>query len=196
MNQKSMLIILTISLFIGAIAYDTMFSSPEMVSVNGENKGRLDSKKWEIVPDISLKTIAGKDISTHGFEGKVILLNFWASWCPPCIHEMPSMFNLVDKSDGKVILIAISNDENEADYQKALRKFEKKYGHVINGKNTHIVWDKDKSITSDIFNIIRYPETIIITPDFKMARKIVGGDFKWDSEEFELYLKEIQTMND
>ncbi|MBI2339562.1 MAG: TlpA family protein disulfide reductase [Deltaproteobacteria bacterium] len=63
-------------------------------------------------PDFSLKDEKGQKVALSQYRGKVVLLHFWATWCPPCVEEFPSLDRLVQKFDGaKFALIAVSVDE-------------------------------------------------------------------------------------
>ncbi len=70
-------------------------STPSLPSSLHENK--------EQVPFVSLTDIDGESFSTHDFRGKIVLLNFWASWCVPCLKEFPSMLRLTKDFDGKIV---------------------------------------------------------------------------------------------
>jgi peroxiredoxin len=75
--------------------------------------------KKQIAYDFSLPNVAGKQVKLSSFKGKVVFLNFWASWCPPCREEMPSIENLFKKMKGKNFqILAVSLDEGGADVVK------------------------------------------------------------------------------
>ncbi len=67
----------------------------------------------QIAPDFTLKTLAGETVSLSDFRGKVVLVNFWASWCPPCVAELPTIhqFYQTHQADGFVVL-AVNAQEN------------------------------------------------------------------------------------
>ena len=50
-----------------------------------------DGKMPEIIPDFQLEDIDGNQVSLHALRGNVVMINFWATWCPPCVEEMPAM---------------------------------------------------------------------------------------------------------
>ena len=71
-------------------------------------------------PDFTLKTIDGKTISLKDFKGKVVLINFWATWCPPCREELPLFEEIYEKyKDKGFVILAINTDpENLQDFLK------------------------------------------------------------------------------
>ena len=81
---------------------------------------KLENKK---APEFSLKDINGREFTLSSLKGKVILLNFWATWCPPCKEEMPAFNRLYNdmKSHGLVV-IAISTDKSMKEVKKYLSK--------------------------------------------------------------------------
>src|ERR1041385_1158628 len=74
-------------------------------------------------PDFSIATDSGRTITTHDFGGKLLLLNFWATWCPPCIEEIPSLdqFQRQFANSGLVVL-GVSVDKDEKAYRRFLSR--------------------------------------------------------------------------
>ena len=130
------------------------------------------------VPDFILKDIRGNDINLQNYKGRVILLNFWASWCAPCIHEFPQFINLAREMEDKIIIIAVSTDDSRDKIDGFLKKLD-----FRPTENIIIARDPDKTISRDIFGTIRLPETIIISPHLMMTTKIAGNPIPWDSQE-------------
>lgn len=64
-----------------------------------------------IAPRFTLQDIQGTEISLSNQRGKVVLINFWATWCPPCLQEMPGIQNIYEQYDGDLVVLAIDNDE-------------------------------------------------------------------------------------
>ncbi|HEC13449.1 MAG TPA: TlpA family protein disulfide reductase [Acidiferrobacteraceae bacterium] len=74
----------------------------------------MTSVRRDLAPGLSLKTPKGKLINIKDLVGKVVLVNFWATWCPPCRKEMPSMQRLYDKMDKhKFTMLAVNMGEDE-----------------------------------------------------------------------------------
>jgi cytochrome c biogenesis protein CcmG/thiol:disulfide interchange protein DsbE len=122
-------------------------------------------------------TLAGKSERLSDLKGKVVVLNFWATWCPPCVAETPSLNRLqkyIDSRGGMVL--GVSVDEDGVAYEKFL-------------KDQSVVFptyrDATKKSASDYGTSI-YPETYIIDRRGKIARKFVGEQ-QWDSAEMREY---------
>jgi peroxiredoxin len=79
----------------------------------------LSPKLQGIAPDFELADVAGKRWSLGGLRGKPVLVSFWATWCPPCVEEMPSLQDLARRLGDRATVLAVSVDEN----WDAIRKF-------------------------------------------------------------------------
>lgn len=140
-------------------------------------------------PDAVLTDLNGDDVRLHDFSGKVILLNFWASWCAPCIVEFQQFINLAKMMPDDIVILAVSIDDDSSDIDKFIAKRIPDYKSVPNLKLFH---DQDKSISMDLFQTAKVPETIIITPKMMMARKIAGLSIEWDNEDTKRYLSGLK----
>lgn len=135
----------------------------------------LNQIEKEGLPVASFRTLSGGEISLQKFYGKLVILNFWASWCDPCVAEFPSLLKLLERYRGKIELIAVSGDYEEADIQAFLKAFK------VNNQNLHVVWDKELSIAKK-FGTYKLPESYIIGVDGKFVRKVSGVD-DWSSRD-------------
>lgn len=125
-----------------------------------ENKGLPD--------DIKLKRLDGMDFSFESLpNNKIYLVNFWASWCEPCAKEFPSLIKLVENFEGKIVLIAVSSDEDLKDVKNFLNVFN------IQNPNVEILIDSDKT-AANFFGVNKLPESFIFDYNKKLVRKIVG----------------------
>lgn len=152
-------------------------SYPEVTNV------RLQS-----APNFSFSALGSSD-ERHlsDYKGKTVLLNFWASWCAPCIIEFPKLEELARTYPDTLVILALSADTEETD----IHRFLKKYKHNEQ-KNFFVAHDKNKAISQDIFQTIRLPETIIIDPSGNMVRK-VAGDTDWTGTDMKSYLSSLAT---
>ena len=175
MNSKTITLITMIIVFTLALI------------INQQHQSAPSKQNYEItniaLPEVKFQTLSGKSLELNKLPGEVILLNFWASWCAPCLAEFPSMLALVKQSKGKVKLVAISIDKLEADARKFLSKI-----HYTESKypNSYFAWDKDKEISKKQFSTIKIPETFIIK-DGKIVKKIIGG-ITWNEDVIKPYL--------
>ncbi|MTI30232.1 TlpA family protein disulfide reductase [Xanthovirga aplysinae] len=114
---------------------------------------------------MQLKDMSGKQISLEDLKGKVIFMNLWASWCSPCIKEMPSIQALYDKTDrDKVAFVMLSLDEND---EKA-EKFIKKRGF------TFPVYRLTKNELPGLYQTQAIPTTYVISPKGKLLVRHQG----------------------
>ncbi len=131
-------------------------------------------EKREKIPDFQFSDRGGQSHKIADYAGKTIILNFWASWCAPCVTEFPILLEAVADASGSVVLIALSSDDNADSVEQFLRKLDKESKSFLKEENIIIGLDADKSITNDLFQTISLPETIIIGPDQRLRKKIIG----------------------
>ena len=156
----------------------------------GEGEGSSLSSKIDIkpikgnrtLPSISLEDLKGKKVDLKGFKGKVIFLNFWATWCGPCKEEMPSMETLYQQfKDRNFVFLAISVDYEGS---KPVREF------IEKNRYTFPVLVDQKSETLDIFEVTEIPTTFVIDKQGKMIGKTIGPR-NWNSSEIVSYLTQL-----
>ncbi len=124
-------------------------------------------------PDFTLTDMAGNPVSLSQFKGKVVILNFWATWCPPCRDEMPSMEKLYNEyGDKGLVMLAINVEEKG---RKTVAKFLKKTPYSF-----PILLDDKKSVSTKLYEVFRYPESFIIDRNGVVVEKIIGG-IHWTS---------------
>ncbi len=173
-------------LFALAFGYD-MYAGSQFVPVSKNIKAIEKNISLGSVPYFTFKSIDGNDSSIDAFKGRVVIINFWATWCAACITELPDILNTVNKYEGKVVLLAISSDNAREDITRFIAKQSDDIKSILKSEAVHVIFDKNRMITHDLFLTERYPETIIISPNGRMVRKIVG-EFDWKSKEIKEYL--------
>jgi peroxiredoxin len=108
---------------------------------------------------------SGRTVSLSQFHGHVVVLNFWATWCPPCLEELPSFVEMSEKAQQRgVVVLAVSEDERESDYRNFLDQ------HHL---DMLTVRDRRRS-AAPLYGTFSYPETYIIDPNGIIQRKFVG----------------------
>lgn len=152
-------------LLLAAIAGLLLFTFLSDRSAPPVYEAKVEKTTASPAPDFSFTTLDGAKMKLSDLRGRAILLNFWATWCAPCRLEIPSMLKVVEESRGQLVLLAVSVDTDE----KAVRKFMKGMSGAL------VVMDAERKISQDIFQTIRYPETILIDRDGLMIKKIAGG---------------------
>ena len=116
--------------------------------------------------DFTLKDLSNKDVSLSDFEGKVIILNFFATWCPPCRHEVPDFVELYNEyNDDGLVIIGVAQDREGV---SAVKPFAEK------NNITYPVLIDDGS-ASKLYGPIRaIPTTLIIDREGNIANKFIG----------------------
>lgn len=136
----------------------------------------------------SFKSFSNKKIFLKDFKNKILIINFWASWCEPCKEEFPVILNLLKKFKGQVILLAISNDFSKSKAVAFLNQLKKKHPKAF--AFVYGVWDKNSKITQTKFKIIKLPESLIFGKNLKLKAKIVGSK-KWLDKTAEQIIKNL-----
>jgi cytochrome c biogenesis protein CcmG, thiol:disulfide interchange protein DsbE len=124
---------------------------------------------------------ADRKVSLDEFRGKVVVLNFWATWCPPCLDEMPSLVHMQQKMKGKgVEVVAISVDADQSAYQNFLKE------HNV---DMLTVRDPDQK-SNNLYGTFKFPETYIIDRQGVLRRKFIGA-IDWGTPEILDYLSKL-----
>jgi peroxiredoxin len=148
--------------------------------VAGCDRGSKPRLIGDPAPDFTLKDDSNRTVSMHELKGKPVVLNIWASYCVPCIQEMPSLTQLQRRMGANITILAVSVDEDQSAYRKFLRD------HEI---DLLTAWDPDKK-TPKLYGTEQWPETYIIDSSGTVRRKIVNSaDFT--SPEIVNYLKHL-----
>ena len=132
-------------------------------------------------PFFSITTEDGRKISTADFGGKILVLNFWATWCPPCVQEMPSLSEFARQMRPLgVVVLGVSIDKNREAYKRflAMSKLQFPTAH-----------DPAADISTD-YGTFKWPETYVIDRSGRVVRKYVA-DRDWMSDEI---LSDIKTL--
>lgn len=182
-----------IIIVVGLLLLGIVFGFWDNISPPPENSGDPNNfstiSQKETAPDIEFTSLDGKSYKLHKLRGKTVILNFWATWCAPCIQEFPSLITLAHERKENLILLAISADENSVNINKYLKLLPESVKSYLSQDNIIITHDKDKKISADIFQTSTYPETFIISPDMTIFHKIIGPA-NWSGEEMNLLINE------
>ncbi len=117
-------------------------------------------------PAFAVKADNGRTITAADFGGKLLVLNFWATWCQPCVEEVPSLDQFAkDMAGSGVVVLGISMDTNPQKYRAFLDR-------------THVSFmtarDPDAKISAS-YGTFKYPESYIIDTKGKVVQKIIGA---------------------
>jgi peroxiredoxin len=132
-------------------------------------------------PDFSITTDNGRAITAASFGGKLLVLNFWATWCPPCVEEIPSLNEFQNHfAKAGVVVLGVSVDSDEKIYRDFLARARVSF---LTAR------DPDKKISAD-YGTFKYPESYIIDGKGKVLRKIISNQ-DWMSERV---IKDVESL--
>lgn len=135
-------------------------------------------------PDFAMHDISGNLVRLVDLRGSVVLLNFWATWCPPCREEVPSLIrlNAIMDRDGFRMLTVSLDDGGAA----AVESFFRMTGHRL-----PTIPDSDGRLAK-LYGVTGIPETFILDRDGVIRKKVVGP-IDWDSPDVVGYLSELRN---
>lgn len=144
-------------------------------------QGALQSRIGSIVKDFTLPKDDGIDFSLSELKGNYVLLDFWASWCMPCIEEFKTLRTVYEKYEGKkpFKILGISTDKNERAWRIAMEREKLPWTQVHDNET-------EGSVASTQFAVKVLPTTFILDPSGKIIKKNLRGEalIKWLEEEF------------
>jgi cytochrome c biogenesis protein CcmG, thiol:disulfide interchange protein DsbE len=133
-------------------------------------------------PNITATTLDGEPVELRDLRGEVILLNVWATWCPPCREEMPSMQRLHDRLGPEGLhIVAVSIDSEPGGADRAGRRggdiqaFAESYGL------TFTLWHDPEGDIQRQYRTTGVPESFLIDRTGTVVKKVIGA-IEWDSE--------------
>ncbi|MHB8921358.1 MAG: TlpA disulfide reductase family protein [Halothiobacillus sp.] len=130
---------------------------------------------------LTLQDMGGKAVNLDDYRGKVVLLNFWASWCPPCVHEMPSMARLKTRLQGEpFVILAVNLAEDKAAIDTFLN------AHPV---NFPVLQDPSGSAVQT-WQVFAYPSTYLIDKKGKIRYALFGGA-EWDQPDQVKKIREL-----
>ena len=122
-----------------------------------------------------------RKVSLNELRGKIVVLNFWATWCPPCIEEMPSLVQMQQRmKPNGVEVLAVSVDEDESAYRRFLKD------HNV---DLLTVRDPDQK-SNNLYGTFKFPETYIIDRNGVLRRKFIGP-VDWSQPEIVDFLSKL-----
>jgi len=132
-------------------------------------------------PSFSVVTDQGRRITPTSFGGRLLVLNFWATWCAPCVEEVPSLSELQKRTAGAgVVVVGVSVDKNPRLYRQFLQRFQPDF---LTAR------DPDESIPNS-YGTYKYPETYIIDRSGKVVEKVISARDWMDPD----FIRSIQKM--
>lgn len=137
-------------------------------------------------PDFTLQTFADEEITLSDQRGKVVIVNFWGSWCEPCIREMPAFQAYWEASPDDVVMIGVGSKQDPMDRS---REFAERFDITYPiGRD-----DGGNRVTSgriaDAYNIMAYPMTFVISPDGVISSLVLG---EMDEDDLNSYVQKAR----
>ena len=147
--------------------------------------GELMKYDGQPLPDFSLQDLQGQSHSLEAYRGKVVMVNFWATYCAPCIEEMPSMQRLQEKLGGKdFAILAVNMAEPRSDVEGFLQQHDIRVEFPI-------LLDPEGEVVSQ-WMITAVPTTFILGPAGRIRYGLFGG-LEWDKPEIVETLSALMT---
>ena len=150
-----------------------------VVCIAGCNRGSRPGLVGGPAPDFTVQD-ADRKVTLHDLRGRVVVLNFWATWCPPCIDEMPSLVRMQSDFKDRVVVLAVSVDEDERSYRTFLKK-----------NNVDLLTVRDpQQKSNELYGTFKFPETYIIDRQGVVQRKFIGP-VDWTRPDVVAYLNQL-----
>ena len=178
-NNKIWLILAVTAVVVLVIGYVFMNQNTQNAKVQTQQASMVSSDQpqqeqdYPEAPDFTLPDLDGNDITLSDFRGKIVFVNFWATWCGPCRMEIPHFIELIDKYEDDFVVLGIALDPREFD---KVPGFAKKIGI-----NYPVVYDK-KGVSRMYGGIQSIPTTFVVNREGKVVEYIVGSRPKADFE--------------
>lgn len=127
-------------------------------------------------PPFTYQTLAGDKGALDDHKGRVTLIHFWATWCAPCLAELPTLIDFATAQRDLTVLAVAVNDK-----PAKIDRFLKKVNKTL-PDNFIIALDPDKDISEMLFGTVKLPESYLLTPQHGFSRKIIGAEENWNSD--------------
>jgi len=147
---------------------------------------QFDKTAWSVnlaTPKLEATDVFGKAWHSTELVGKVVVLNFWATWCAPCKDELPTLQTLHDISDSQTVVLTINVREPAARASRYMQS---------TGMTLPVISDP-KGDLAQRWGVTVYPTTILIAPDGQ-ARWRIKGDVDWSGAQANAWLSEVRHL--
>jgi peroxiredoxin len=151
-------------------------AEPENVSQEAANMGGL--KVGAKAPDFELKTLAGDRVKLSDLKGKKVMLNFWATWCPPCKAEMPAMEEFHKEAGEDIVILAVNIDPH-----LDVKAF------VDENKITFPIPLDEEDTVNETYQVLSIPTTYFIDTKGNIGNKYIGA---MNLDAMKQYTKELK----
>lgn len=159
----------------------------------GSDKGSMASTvipRGAKVPEVEgVEIRSGENVKLSDLDDKIVILNFWASWCEPCLDEFPSFASLLKEVGDDFVFIGVSQDKAKDDANSFLKAF----GKELEGVKAYFIHD-DKKAFANKFGVLALPETFIISPKQTLIHRVSGFE-NWNSKKAVEFFRRLQKEN-
>jgi peroxiredoxin len=139
----------------------------------------IDELVGKKAPDFVLKDMNERPVSLSSLKGSVVLINFWATWCPPCRGEMPSLNKLYKEYGNKgLVVVAVSTDRSASSVRDFLGK------HPV---DFSVLMDSDSKVSRQ-FKVFSLPTTFLLDKNGTVLQRYLGEE-EWDSDAIRSQIK-------
>ncbi len=179
MNKRNLILIVITVLVIGTTAYfgfnmnnkdtadkDNISDIVQNTEVQDGEDNELEETQQYIIdigeeaPDFTLEDLEGNEVSLKDYRGKIVLVNFWATWCPPCRKEMPDLDKIyLENKDDDFVVLAVNGGEAAKDVKKFIDD---------NGYSFPVLLDKDVSVGMN-YNVAFIPTSFMVNKEGKIS---------------------------
>ena len=177
--KKTLLVIVTVAaLIVGTYFADKatrVKTSVGATAMKSDAGNPDDQKAGQPEPALTLKDLNGTDVSLSDYKGKVVLVNFWATWCEPCRVEIPWLIEMQQKyGDKGFVILGIALDD---DGKSVVAPFVAKERFDVNGKKegmSYKILIGNDDATDKFGGLFGYPTSILISRDGKQIKRVTG----------------------
>ena len=151
-----------------------------LLALSGCYSGTRPSRIGNAAPDFTVRD-SDRAVTLSQLKGQVVVLNFWATWCAPCVEEVPSLVQMQQRMRSKgVTVLAVSVDADDSQYRRFIRD------HSV---NLLTVRDPDQK-SNGLYGTSKFPETYVIDRNGVVRRKFIGA-VDWTEPEIIDYLGKL-----
>jgi thiol-disulfide isomerase/thioredoxin len=173
--KKTALILAIVIVLVAVVFYVDKKTRLQTGVTSASESGAEMAAAGKPAPDFSVKNLDGKDVTLADYKGKVVLVNFWATWCDPCRIEIPWLIEMQNKYGprGFTVLGVAMDDEGKSVVAPFIEKERFDVGGQKLPMNYPIVLGND-NVADKFGGLLGYPTSVLISPDGKIVKRITG----------------------
>ena len=161
--MKNILLLTLLSVSLAACTFEMPETALDAASASG---GAGSTANLQSAPEFDLASFAGGTLNSEELKGKVLVIDFWATWCKPCIEEIPNFNTMNAEQDSdKFVMLGITVESGSfEDVEPYIERFGIEYPVVMG----------DEDVVSGFGGLIGFPTTFVVSPDWKIYKKYLG----------------------